>query len=171
MSSSEDDDTYINEGEINKNKPKITEKQRNELLKKGEDSTCKISLPDINQGNGFFCQILYEEKKCNVLIIRNKIINKENLIKLKHLKISHKEKNIVILIEDRILNLNDEKYNYIEIDDSEIKDFYKMEDNFNKETENKIKKEGNKYICIILLSILGSGFFCKIPYNNNYINV
>ena len=30
MSSSEDDDTYINEGEINKNKPKITEKQRNE---------------------------------------------------------------------------------------------------------------------------------------------
>ena len=68
MSSSEDDDTYINEGEIEGEKPEITEEERNELLKKGEDSTCKISLPDINQGNGFFCQILYKEKKCNVLL-------------------------------------------------------------------------------------------------------
>ncbi len=171
MSSSEDDDNYINEVEIEGDKPKITEKQRNELLKKGEDSTCKISLPDINKGNGFFCEILYNENKSNVLIIRNKIINKEILKKKKHLKISHKEKNIVILIENRILNLNDVKYNYIKIDDSEIEDFYKIEGNFNKEIENKIKKEGNKYICKILLTILGSGFFCKIPYNNNYINV
>ena len=30
MSSSEDDDTYINEVEIEGDKPKITEKQRNE---------------------------------------------------------------------------------------------------------------------------------------------
>ena len=115
MSSSEDDDTYINEGEIEGEKPEITEEERNELLKKGEDSTCKISLPDINQGNGFFCQILYKEKKYNVLIIRNKIINLEN-----------KEKNILILIEDRVLNLNDPKYNYIKIDDNEIKDFYNI---------------------------------------------
>ena len=81
MSSSEDDDNYINEVEIEGDKPKITEKQRNELLKKGEDSTCKISLPDINKGNGFFCQMLYNENKCNVLIVRNKIINQENLKK------------------------------------------------------------------------------------------
>ena len=171
MSSSEDDDTYINEGEIEGEKPEITTKQRNELLKKGEDSRCKISLPDINQGNGFFCQILYKEKKCNVLIISNKIINKESLKKMKHLKISHNEKNIVILIEDRILNLNDTKYNYIKIYDNEIKDFYNIEDTFNKEIENEIKKKGNKYICQILLTILGSGFLCKIPYNKNYINV
>ena len=108
MSSSEDDDNYINEGAIEGDKPKITEKQRNELLKKGEDSTCEISLPDINKGNGFFCEILYNENKCNVLIIRNKIINKI-LKKMKHLKISHKEKNIVILIENRILNLKIKK--------------------------------------------------------------
>ena len=68
MSSSEDDDNYINEGEIEGDKPKITEKQRNELLKKGEDSTCKISLPDINKGNGFFCQILYKKKKVMFLL-------------------------------------------------------------------------------------------------------
>ncbi len=63
MSSSEDDNTYINEGAIEGDKPKITEKQRNELLKKGEDSTYKISLPDINKGNRFFCQIFNKKKK------------------------------------------------------------------------------------------------------------
>ena len=67
-SSSEDDNTYINEGAIEGDKPKITEKQRNELLKKGEDSTCKISLPDINKGNGFFCQILNKKKKVMFLL-------------------------------------------------------------------------------------------------------
>ena len=59
MSSSEDDDTYINEGEIEGEKPEITEEERNELLKKGEDLTCEISLPDINKGNRFFYEILY----------------------------------------------------------------------------------------------------------------
>ena len=68
MSSSEDDDNYINEVEIEGDKPKITEKQRNELLKKGEDSTCKISLPDINKGNGFFCLNLNKKKKVMFLL-------------------------------------------------------------------------------------------------------
>ena len=40
MSSSENDYTYINEGEIEGEKPEIIEEERNELLKKGEDSTC-----------------------------------------------------------------------------------------------------------------------------------
>ena len=34
MSSSEDDDNYINEGAIEGDKPKITEKQRNEFKKR-----------------------------------------------------------------------------------------------------------------------------------------
>ena len=51
-----------------------------------------------------------------------------------------------------------------------FKDFYKIKDNFefNEELEDKIKKDGN--ICDILFNILGSGFFCKIPYNENKIN-
>ena len=36
---------------------------------------------------------------------------------------------------------------------------------------NEIKKQGNKFICDIFFIILGSGFFCKIPYKNNNINV
>ena len=37
--------------------------------------------------------------------------------------------------------------------------------------KNEIKKQGNKFICDILFNILGSGFFCQIPYNNKNINV
>ena len=68
MSSSEDDDTYINEWEIEGEKPEIIEEERNELLKKGEDSTCKISLPDINQGNGFFFKFYIRKKNVMFLL-------------------------------------------------------------------------------------------------------
>ena len=68
MSSSEDDDTYINEGEIEGEKPEITEEERNELLKKGEDSKCQISLPDINQGNGFFFKFYIRKKNIMFLL-------------------------------------------------------------------------------------------------------
>ena len=76
MDSSEDD-IYINEGYIQGPKPQISIEQKNELLKKGYDSTCKISIPDVNQGNGYFCQILYNGKNYNVLILNHKIIEKE----------------------------------------------------------------------------------------------
>ena len=36
---------------------------------------------------------------------------------------------------------------------------------------DKIKEKGNKFICDILFDILGSGFFCQIPFYNNNINV
>ena len=48
------------------------------------------------------------------------------------------------------INLKYPKYNYIKIDDNEIKDFYNIEGNCNKEIMKIIKKEGNKYMCEIL---------------------
>ena len=81
-----EDDIYVNEGYIQGPKPKISPKKENELIKKGYDSTCKISIPDVNQGNGYFCQIFYNGKKYNVLILNHKIIEKEQLKDQKYLK-------------------------------------------------------------------------------------
>jgi len=90
------------------------------------------------------------------------------------LKIRYKGKNILILIQDMKFN-KQLQYNFIKINDDDMKYFYEIKVNcdeeFNKEIEENIKKEGNKYICDILLNILGSGFFCKIPYNNKIINI
>ena len=171
-----EDEIYINEGQIPGLKPEISEEKRNELLKKGYDSTCQISIPDVKKGNGFFCQIFYNGKNYNVLILNNKIIDKEQLKKLKYLKIRYKDNNIVILIQNKILDINSDNKNYIfiEINDNEIKNFYKLNNfngEFNEEMKNEIKKQGNKYICNILFDIFGSGFFCQIPYNNKNINV
>ena len=70
MDSSEDE-IYINEGEIQGPKPEISKEKEKELLKKGVDSTCSFSL-NVNKGNGFFCQIFYNGKNYNVLIINKK---------------------------------------------------------------------------------------------------
>ena len=104
MDSSEDE-IYINEGYIEGPKPQISIQKKEELLKKGYDSTCKISIPDVKNGNGFFCQFFYNGKNYKVLILNNKIIGKEYLKKKKYLKIKYENKNIVILIEDKILDL------------------------------------------------------------------
>jgi len=102
-----DDDIYINEGSVPGDKPKISDKKRNELLKIGEDSICKISIPDVNHGNGFFCKINYNGNKYNVLIIKKKIIKEESLKKINHLKIKYKDNpSIDILIKNKILNIN-----------------------------------------------------------------
>jgi len=166
-----DDEIYINEAIMSGEKPKISEEKRNELLQIGKDSICKISLPDMNYGNGYFCQINYNGNKYNVLIIT--ITNEEDLQKIETIKIRYKGK--IILIEKIILNINSRKYNFIEINNKEINDFYEIKVNFNgdfnEEIENKIKKEGNKFICEILFPFIGTGFICKIPYNNNNINV
>ncbi len=175
MNSSEDD-IYMDKAEISGTKPKISIEKRNEVFKKGYDSICKISIPDINKGNGFFCQIFYNRKNYNVLILNNKIISKEQLKNEKYLKINYENKNILILVENKILNIKykNQKYSFIEINNDEIKTFYKLDNfigEFNEEMINEIKKKGNKFICEILFDILGNGFFCQIPYNNNNINV
>ena len=160
-------------------KPEISIEQRNELLEKGKDSICKISLPDINFGNRYFCQIFYNENKYNVLIINNQIINREILEKLDDLNIKYNYKNsntFLISIKNKILDINSEnkQYTFIEINNNEF-NYYNIEGNFNgdfnEEIKNKIIKEGNQYICDILLTIVGTGFICRIPYNNNNINV
>ena len=172
---SSDDDIYINEKIISgKNKPEISEGQKKKLLDIGKNSIYKIKLLDINSGNGFFCQVNYEGKKYEILIINEKIILKEQIKKLEELKIKYKGKNIEI--KNQILDLNTiyKKYNCIEINNEEIKDFYKIDSNSNmnfKDIEEKIKKEGEKFMCEILLNINGTGFICQIPYNNNNINV
>ena len=43
-------------------------------------------MPDVKKGKGFFFQILYKGKNYNVLILNNKIIDKEEIKRLKHLK-------------------------------------------------------------------------------------
>ena len=90
------------------------------------------------------------------------------------MKIKYKGKNIEI--KNQILDLNTiyKKYNCIEINNEQIKDFYKIEGNFNlnfQDIEKKIKKEREKFTCEIFLPIKGIGFICQIPYNNNNINV
>ena len=170
-----DDEIYINEGTIAGEKPEISEKQRNELINKGKDATCKISLPDVIIGNGFFCNISYNNQKYNILLINREILSKNTLNQLKHLKIRYQMKNILILIKDMILKLHNNNYSVIKIKNNAIKNFYEIKDNFNgefnKEIEENLKKKGDKYKCEILLDILGSGFFCKIPYKNNIINI
>ena len=91
-----DDEIYINEGTIAGEKPEISEKQRNELINKGKDATCKISLPDVIIGNGFFCNISYNNQKYNILLINREILSKNTLNQLKHLKIRYQMKNILI---------------------------------------------------------------------------
>ena len=127
MNSSEDD-IYINKAEISGTKPIISLEKRNEVFKKGYDSICKISIPDINKGNGFFCQIFYNRKNYNVLILNNKIISKEQLKNEKYLKINYENKNILILVENKILNIKykNQKYSFIEINNDEIKTFNKL---------------------------------------------
>jgi len=48
-------------------------------------------------------------------------------------------------LKKKILDINSKKYNFIEINDKEIKDFYEIKGNFNgdfnEEIENKIKKK------------------------------
>ncbi len=171
-------DIYIYDYTIPGPKPEISIEQRNELLEKGKDSVCKITLPDINFGNGYFCQIIYNENKYNVLIINNQIINRETLKTQDYLNIkyNYNYNTSLISIKNKILDINSEnkKYNFIEINNNEF-NFYNIEGNFNgdfnEEIKNKIIKEGNKYICDILLTIVGTGFICQIPYNNNNINV
>ena len=90
-------------------KPKISKKQIDELLRKGYDSTCKISLPDIKKGNEFFCQIFYNRKNYNVLILNKKIISKEEIKKLKHLNIGYENKIIILFIQNLDLNYENEK--------------------------------------------------------------
>ena len=165
-------DIYINEKKIEGSKPKISEEQKNELFNIGKYSICKIQLSDINLGNGFFCQVNINEKKYNILIINEKIISKEQIKNLENLKIKYKGKNIII--KNHNINLNIEKYNCIEINNEQIKDFYKIEGNFNlnyQDIKKKIKKEREKFMNEILLSIKGTEFICQIPYNNNNINV
>ncbi len=91
MESSEND-IYINEAKIPGEKPEISSEQKKELLKKGDDSTCKISIPDVKKGNGYFCQISYNKNNYNVLILNNKIIDKELLKKIKNIKLNMKIK-------------------------------------------------------------------------------
>ena len=172
----------INEGKIQGEKPNIST-QKNKLLKMAENLICKFSLLD---ENGFFCQIIYNNKKYNVLIIKNKILNEETFKKQEYLKIKYKDNIFIISIKNKILDINpkniilninpeNKPYYFIEINYKEINDFYEIKGNFNgdfnEEIENKIKKEGNKYICEILFPFIGTGFICKIPYNNNNINV
>ena len=170
-----DEEIYINEGTIPSEKPEISEKQKNELIKKGKDATCKISLPDVIIGNGFFCNISYNNQKYNILLINKEILSKNTLNQLKHLKIRYQMKTILILIQDMILKLHNKNYSIIEIKNNAINNFYQIKDNFNgefnKEIEENLKKKGDKYKCEIFLDILGSGFFCKIPYNNKIINI
>ncbi len=68
----------------------------NKLLDIGKYSICKIQLSDINLGNGFFCQVNFNEKKYDILIIKEKIISKEQMKNLAELKIKYKGKNIII---------------------------------------------------------------------------
>ncbi len=104
MDSSEDD-IYINEGYIQSPKPKISIEQKNELLKKGYDSTCKISIPDVNKGNGYFCQIFYNRQNYDVLILNHIIIEKEQFTNQIHFKIRY-EKKILFPTTSKILDLN-----------------------------------------------------------------
>ena len=105
------------------------------------------------------------------------MIDIEQLKKLKYLRIKYKDKKIVIVIEDKILDINSNentKNIFIEINDNRIKNFYKLNNfdgDFNEEMRNEIKKQGTNFICDILLTIKGSGFFCQISYNNENINV
>ena len=173
---SSDDDIYINQAYIPGPKPEISIKQKNELLKKGYDSTCKIVIDDANIGNGFFCQIFYNGNNYNVLIINNNVFSKEQLKTQKRLKIKYEDKIILIIIENKILDLNfkNKKYSFIEINEDEIKNFYKLNNfngEFNEEMIYEIKKQGNIFICQILTSMIGTGFLCQIPYKNNNINV
>ena len=115
----------------------------------------------------------YNGKNYNVLILNNKIIDKE-LKKLKHLKIKYEDE--IILIKNKILDLNSEntKIIFIELNIKKIKNFYKLKNfngEFNEEMIDKTKKQGTTFICDILFNISGSGFFCQIPYNNKNINV
>ncbi len=98
MDDSSEDDIYINEGYIKGPKPQISDEQKKELLQKGKDSTCKISIPDVNKGNGYFCKIFYNGKKYNVLILNHKIIMKEELKNHSHFKIRYEKKNYNVLI-------------------------------------------------------------------------
>ena len=141
-------DIYINERYIPGDMPGISLKQKYELLKKGYDSTCIISIPDVKIGNGYFCQVSYNRNNYNVLILNNKIIDKELLKTIKIIKIKYEDKKILILIKDKILDLNvenqNQKYNFIEINDDEIKNFYKIEnfnEEFNEEIIDEIKKK------------------------------
>ena len=81
-----ENDIYINKGYIQGLKPKISIAQKNELLTKRYDSTCKISMPEVNKGYGYFCQILYNGQNYNVHILNHKIIEKEQLKDQKYLK-------------------------------------------------------------------------------------
>ena len=105
-------------------KPEFSIEQRNESLEKGKDSICKISLPDINFGNGYFCQIFYNENKYNVLIINNQIINREILEKQDALNIKYNYNSNIYLIsiKNKILDINSEnkKYNFIEINNKNL---------------------------------------------------
>ena len=85
-------DIYINEANIPGEKPEISSEQKKELLKKGDDSTCKISIPDVKIGNGYFCQISFNKNNYNVLILNNKICDKELLKKIKNIGIKYEEK-------------------------------------------------------------------------------
>ena len=106
MSDSSDGETYIDEAKIEGSKPNISEEKKKKLIEKGKDATCKISLPDVVKGIGYFCNIIYQNNNLNILCINNEIINKESLKQLKNLKIKYKEEFILLLIEDKILNKN-----------------------------------------------------------------
>ena len=75
-------------------------------------------------GNGYFCQIFYNENKYNVLIINNQIINREILEKQDalNIKFNYNSNTYLISIKNKILDINSEnkKYNFIEINNKNL---------------------------------------------------
>ena len=130
-------DIYINEKKIEGSKPKISEEQKNEWLDIGKYSICKIQLSDINLGNDFFVKLILM-KKIWYTKKKGKIISKEQIKNLAELKIKYKGKNIIIKNQNKDLNI--EKYNCIEINNEQIKEFFKIEGNFNLNYQDIKKK-------------------------------
>ncbi len=149
-----EDSNYINEIKIPGHGNPITIKQFQDLVKKSENSTFKIEFFG-QKGTGFFFEqnissIKYYNKY--FLMTNNHVLNQDFFNNNTHLEIEHKNKQIIIPLNNRIKYTNEElDFTIIEIlptDDffSEIKYFFTI-DNYimsNNSESNYLKKD----ICI-----------------------
>ena len=81
---------------------------------------------------------------------------------MEELKIRYKEKNIKIINQILDLNILDKKNNCIEINNEEIKDFYKNEGNSNlnfQNIEKKNKKRRRDFLCVKFFYLLKELFY------------
>ena len=148
------DSIYIKENKIEGHGKPMPLKQLKDIIKKGENAMVKIKYIEV-KGTGFFFKQNIPSIKYNnkyFLMTNNHVLNKDFFNNNTHLEIEHKNKQIIIPLNNRIKYTNEElDFTIIEIlptDDffSEIKFFFTI-DNYimSNNSESKYLK---KDICI-----------------------